>query len=86
MEVNTLSRKVCITFARGKVTGIHDQGNDHLDEAVLEISTSYFHIIVPGFSLRGICEIGSVKLDLRTLKVHLSLHWNFSECCAGLSP
>ena len=47
---------MCITFARGKVTGIQDQGNDRLDEAVLEISNSYFHIFVPGYSLRGICE------------------------------
>ena len=27
-----------------------------------------------------------IPQDLRTLQVHLSLHWNFSECCAGLSP
>ena len=47
-----------ITFARGKVGGIQDQGEDRLDEAVLEISTSYFHIFVPGYSLRGICETG----------------------------
>ena len=31
-------------------------GNDRLDEAVLEISTSYFQLFVPGSSLRGICE------------------------------
>ena len=47
---------MCITFARGKVTEIQIARNDRLDEAVLEISTSYFQMFVPGSSLRGICE------------------------------
>ena len=47
---------MCITFASGKVGGIQDQGDDRLDEAVLEILISYFQIFVPGSSLRGICE------------------------------
>ena len=47
---------MCITFARGKVTRFQLAGNDRLDEAVLEISTSYFQLFVPGSSLRGICE------------------------------
>ena len=47
---------MCITFARGKVTGFQIAGNDHLDEVVLEILISYFQTFVHGSSLRRVCE------------------------------
>ena len=48
-------------------------GNDRLDEAVLEISTSYFQLFVPGSSLRGICESWIIAHLLALEHQHLVL-------------